>query len=44
MLLDAAQPGPSPSSGSKDLLLLESTLRVAESRLQAVLGDKLSTV
>lgn len=44
MILRAAQPGPGPSPGSKDLLLLERVLRAAESGLQTVLGDKLSTV
>lgn len=44
VILNAAQPGPGPSPGSKDLLLLERTLRATESGLQTVLGDKLSTV
>lgn len=44
VILNAAQPGPGPSPGSKDLLLLERMLRATESGLQTVLGDKLSTV
>lgn len=46
VILNAAQPGPGPSPGSQDLLLLllERMLRATESGLQTVLGDKLSTV
>lgn len=40
VILNAAQPGPGPSPGSKDLLLLERMLRATESGLQTVLGGQ----